>query len=44
MQDRGVQVFDVERVFDGARAEFIGRAVRCSPPLMPPPAIHIVKP
>ena len=40
VQDRGVQVVDVDLVLDGLEAELVGRAVDV-PPFTPPPASHI---
>ena len=40
VQDRGVQVVDVDVVLDGLEAELVGGAVDV-PPLTPPPASHI---
>ena len=44
VQDRGVQVVDVQPVFDGAQAEFVGRRRSSDRLSTPPPAIHMVKP
>ena len=44
VQDRGVDVAEVDAGFDVARRPMSSVAPTIWPPLMPPPAIHIVKP
>ena len=43
VEDRGVDVVDVQAVFDGVEADLVGPADPV-PALTPPPAIHMVKP
>ncbi len=42
LQDRGVEVLHVVAIGDGGAAEFVGSPT-LTPPLMPPPASHMVK-
>ena len=44
VEDRGVQVVDVDPVLDGVQAELVGGAEGRCPPLMPPPAMNMLKP
>ena len=43
VQDRGLQVVNVDAVFRHAVAKVVARTVCVIPGLIPPPAIHIVK-
>ena len=43
LQDRGVQVADMNRILDDIVAEIVGGAVEMIPGLIPPPAIQMVK-
>jgi hypothetical protein len=43
VQHRRMDIVDMDAVFDGPVAEFVSRS-RTTPPLMPPPASHTVKP
>jgi hypothetical protein len=43
VQDGGVQVGDVVAVFDGVKADFVGRTVGHASLVMPPPAIQTEK-
>ena len=43
MEDRGLEVVDVDAVLDAREAELVGLRRGVMPGLMPPPAIHMVK-
>ena len=42
VQDRRLQVVDVDRVLDDVVADLVGAGRGCRPGLMPPPASHMV--